>query len=220
MTVGGQPAFIDYISPGQVNVQAPSGIGTGSQQIIVTTASGASSPYSITVKETQPGLLAPASFNVGGTQYATALFSDGATYVLPPGAIPGLTSRRAQPGDTITLYGIGFGSVVPNIPAGQVVEQDNTLASTLQISFGTALASLTYDGLAPSAVGLYQFNVVVPSVPSSDAVPLTFTLGGVAGTQTLFIAVQNGNPPPQVQSLTLSATSVAGGGTVQGTVAL
>jgi hypothetical protein len=79
---------------------------------------------------------------------------------------------------------------------------------------------VTYDGLAPTAVGLYQFNVVVPSIPSSDTVPLTFALGGVAGTQTLYIAVQNGNPATQVQSLTLSATSVAGGGTVQGTVAL
>jgi uncharacterized protein (TIGR03437 family) len=39
---------------------------------------------------------------------------------------------------------------------------------------------------------LYQFNVVVPDVPASDLVPLTFTLGGNPGTQTLYIAVQTG----------------------------
>jgi uncharacterized protein (TIGR03437 family) len=38
---------------------------------------------------------------------------------------------------------------------------------------------------------LYQFNVVVPNVTASDAMPLIFKLGGVSGTQTLFIAVQN-----------------------------
>ena len=55
--------------------------------------------------------------------------------------------------------------------------------------FGDALATVVYWGLAPGAIGLYQFNVVVPNVADSDAVPVTFTLGGVAGTQTLFTAV-------------------------------
>ena len=59
------------------------------------------------------------------------------------------------------------------------------------MQFGQTEAMVGYDGLAPNAVGLYQFNVTVPNVSASDAVPLTFTLGGVAGTQTLYIAVQN-----------------------------
>jgi uncharacterized protein (TIGR03437 family) len=40
-------------------------------------------------------------------------------------------------------------------------------------------------------MGLYQINVIVPSVPASDTVPVTFTLGGVSGTQTLAIAIGN-----------------------------
>lgn len=193
VTIGGQSAFIDYISPVQVNAQAPSNIGLGPQQIVVTTPSGSSAAFPITVNATQPGLLAPSSFNVAGTQYAAALFSDGTTFVLPAGAIPGLPSRRAKPGDTITFYGIGFGSVVPNIPAGQIVQQGNMLASSLQINFGTTPGTITYAGLAPSAVGLYQFNVVVPNIVGSDAVPVTFTLGGAAGSQALYLSVQNGN---------------------------
>jgi uncharacterized protein (TIGR03437 family) len=88
------------------------------------------------------------------------------------------------------LWGIGFGPVTPNTPAGQLVQQLNTLAAPFHILFGQTEATLQYDGLAPSAVGLYQFNLVVPNVAASDTVPLTFTLGGVAGTQTLYIAVQ------------------------------
>jgi uncharacterized protein (TIGR03437 family) len=218
--IGGQNAFIDYISPGQVNAQVPSNVGTGTQQVIVKTPGGTTGASSITVNATQPGLLAPSSFNVGGTQYAVALFSDGVTYVLPPGAIAGLPSRRAQPGDTITFYGVGFGPVIPSVPAGQIVQQNNSLASLFQVKFASAIASVSYDGLAPGEIGSYQFNVTVPTVPSSDAVPVTFTLGGVAGLQTLYIAVQSASPTPQVQSLTFSASSVAGGGTIQGTVAL
>jgi uncharacterized protein (TIGR03437 family) len=60
----------------------------------------------------------------------------------------------------------------------------------LQILFGQTPAQTPYFGLAPNFVGLYQFNVVVPAVPDNDLVPLTFNLSGVAGTQTLYIAVR------------------------------
>jgi uncharacterized protein (TIGR03437 family) len=88
------------------------------------------------------------------------------------------------------MDGIGFGSVTPSIPAGEIATESNQLTASLQILFGTASAELPYFGLAPNFVGLYQFNVVVPAVATSDLVPLTFNLGGVVGTQTLFTAVQ------------------------------
>ncbi|HUO31847.1 MAG TPA: hypothetical protein VMU80_21685, partial [Bryobacteraceae bacterium] len=61
----------------------------------------------------------------------------------------------------------------------------------LKIMFGQTPAQVLYFGLAPGFVGLYQFNVTVPSVPDSNLVPFNFTLGGVPGAQTLFTAVQN-----------------------------
>jgi uncharacterized protein (TIGR03437 family) len=190
VTIGGQPAFIDYISPGQVNAQVPSAVAPGPQEVIVTTPTGSSAPYIATVNVQQPGLLAPSSFNLGGKQYVAAFLSDGATYVLPPGTISGLASRRAQVGDTITLYGVGFGAVTPDIPAGQVAQQSNALASPLHIFLGQTEVSITYSGLSPGAVGLYQINFVVPNVPGSDTVALTFTLNGVTGRQTLYIPIQ------------------------------
>jgi len=38
---------------------------------------------------------------------------------------------------------------------------------------------------------LYQFNIIVPSGIPSGAAPLTFTVAGTPGTQTLYIAIQN-----------------------------
>ncbi|MBV9768872.1 MAG: IPT/TIG domain-containing protein, partial [Bryobacterales bacterium] len=191
VTIGGQAAFVAYISPDQVNAQVPSGVGTGPQPVIVTTASGSTAPSNITINQTEPGLLAPSTFNVGGKQYVVALFGDGLTYVLPPGAIPSLTSREAVPGDEIVLYGVGFGPVTPNIPAGQMEEASNSLAASFQISIGNVPATVKYAGLAPSYVGLYQFNIVVPNVAANDAAALTFSLGGQPGNQTLYIAVGN-----------------------------
>lgn len=192
VTIGGQPAFLSYISPGQINAQVPSGVGQGSIPLTVTTGNGSNSTYNLTIDLTAPGMYAPPAFNIGGKQYVAALFSDGATYVAPPGSIPGITSRQAHPGETITIYGVGFGPVATNIPAGQVAQGQNPLATALTVSFGQTPATLQYQGLAPDAVGLYQFNVVVPEIPDSDAVPITFTLGdNIHGTQTLYTAVHH-----------------------------
>ena len=191
VTIGGQAAFIAYAGPGQVNALVPSNVATGRQQITVTTAIGTSAPYTVTVNPTAAGLLAPGYLNVGGAQYVGALFSDYQTFVAPPGAISGYASRRAKPGDVIVIYGIGFGPVTPNIPAGQIVPGNSTLTLPFQIFFGSTQATLQYSGLAPSLVGVYQFNVVVPNIAPSDAVPVTFTLGGVNGAQTLYTSVGN-----------------------------
>jgi uncharacterized protein (TIGR03437 family) len=190
VSIGGQDAFISYISPVQVNALVPSTVPTGPQQITVKTAIGTSTPLTITVNALEPGLLAIPSFNINGTPYTVALFPDG-TFVLPTGAISGINSRSAKPGDTIVLYGIGFGPVTPSIPAGQLAEQTTALATALQMFVGGLPAIVDYAGLAPSFTGLYQFNIMVPTVPASNAVPLTFTLNGVPGTQVLNIAVAN-----------------------------
>ena len=189
VTIGGQSAFVDYISPGQVNVQVPTNVGTGAQNVVVKTPAGESAPFIVTVNPEEPGLLAPASFVIKGIHYVAATFPDG-TFVLPVGAIPGVASRPAQAGDTITLYGVGFGAVSSDIPAGQTVQGNNTLTLPFQVFFGSREATVTYDGLAPNTIGLYQFNVVVPNDKFSTFEELTFTLGSLEGTQLLEIALQ------------------------------
>jgi len=191
VSVNGQSAYLSYIAsnPGQINAQVPYTIPIKQQvQVIVTNNGVPSAPYNVTSNGIQPGMLAPASFNIGGKQYVTALFTDG-TYVLPTGAISGVASRPAKPGETIVLYGIGFGLVTPPTPAGEIAPSSTRTLLPLQISFGQSPAQITYEGLAPGFVGLYQFDVVVPQVPDSDLVPLTLTLNTVTSAQILYIAV-------------------------------
>lgn len=187
VTINGVPAFIGYISPGQVNVQVPSGIPSGIQLLTLKSPGGTTATYQIVMSQLEPGLLAPPTFNIGGTQYIVAINPDG-SYTLPAGAISGVTSHPAHAGDTLLLFGVGFGAVTPNIPAGQLAQSLSNLASSFNISIGGVPANFTYDGLAPDFVGLYQFNVVVPQV--TGKVPVTFTLGGAGGTQTLYLSVQ------------------------------
>jgi uncharacterized protein (TIGR03437 family) len=196
VTIGGLTAFVEYVSPIQVNVQVPSTIPTGPEPVVVSTPGGTSAPFTVTVNATQPGFLAPSIFKLTAGQYIGALFPDNVTFVLPPGAVNGVPSARAKAGDTIIFYGVGFGLVTPDNPAGVLVTQLNYLndytSNNFQISFGGVPTKVVYAGLAAGFMGLYQFNVQVPSgVTPSDAVPVTFSLNGNTGTQSLIIAIGN-----------------------------
>jgi uncharacterized protein (TIGR03437 family) len=189
-TVGGLPAYVEYVSPHQVNLLVPSGTPLGQQQVVVTTVGGSSLATTTTVAAIAPGILAPPAFKGPAGQYAFALFPDYKTYVLPPGVAPSLPTSRAQPGDVLIFYGLGFGPVTPNLPAGTLVEQSNTLSS-FQATIGGVPATVQFAGLVQTYTGLYQFNIVVPNVPASDTTPFTFTVDGVSGTQSLMLAIGN-----------------------------
>jgi uncharacterized protein (TIGR03437 family) len=193
VTVGGQPCYVSYTSAGQVNAQIPNNIGTGAQSVVVTNASGSSSPYMLTINSAQPGFLAPPSFAVGGKQYVGAFNAALTSFIMPPGAVTGVSSAYAKPGDIIIIYGVGFGAVTPStvLDAGQIVGATNSLSNPFFISFGGSPGILPYYGLAPGFVGLYQFNVTVPQIANNDFVPLTFSLAGTPGTQTLYTAIHN-----------------------------
>ena len=190
--VNGEAAFVDYISPGQINALLPGDLSAGPAQVTVTNSLGTSTPFSVNVAPLQPTLLAPAAFAIGGKQYVGALLPPdyATTFPLPTGAIPSVPSRPAKPGETLVIYGLGFGPVTPNAPVGTVGPPVATkLNAPLQILFGQTVVTPDYAGLVASFASLYQINVQVPQVDDNDAVPLTFTLGGTTGTQTLYIAV-------------------------------
>jgi uncharacterized protein (TIGR03437 family) len=199
VSIGGQSAFVEFISPTQVNAQVPSTVGLGSQPVVVSTTAGPSAAFNIIVNLEQPALFAPAEFK----PYVGALFPDLTTYVLPTGEFSGIASRAAKPGDTIVFYGIGFAQV-PGSPAGTVPQVANGLSLAIQpkFYFNSVQAQVSYAGLAPQSattgyIGLYQFNVIVPTIPGLSSapmnVPVTFTVNengtDVAGTQTLYTSV-------------------------------
>ncbi len=190
VTIGGQPAYVSYISPGQINVQVPLNVTAGTQQLVVKTEWATSAAYNVTVGNS-PGIYAPSILDIGGKQYAGALLANSSTWVLPTGSVAGLTSQPAAAGSIITFYGVGFGTTSPAVPAGQLAPSDAsmTLTSPVQILFGTTPATIDYQGLAPGLVGLYQFNVTVPTGVAGVAVPLTFSQGGNVLPQTLYTAV-------------------------------
>ena len=185
--IGTQQAYIDYISGGQVNAQVPDGIGTGNVTVQVTSPNGTSNTVVLSAAQRAPALLAPPSFTANGKFYLAAQFTD-QSFVGPPGLISGASFRLAKAGDVLTIYGVGFGQGTPAVPAG-VIDTQQTSLPNVTFTIGGVNAPLAYAGLSPNFVGLYQFNVTVPSGVSGDAL-VQMSAGGVPIPQTLFLAVQ------------------------------
>ncbi len=190
--INGQAAYVYFVSPVQVNVLLPDGVPAGSVGLTLENSLGTSNSFQANAAPLQPTLLAPASFVIGGKQYLEALFSplDPLTVALPVGALPGALSRPAKPGEILVFYGIGFGDVTPAVPIGLIApSQSTTLKLPVQILFGQTAARVSYQGLVVGFVSLYQFNIEVPPLADSDAMPVTFTVGGMPGAQTAYIAI-------------------------------
>jgi len=211
-SINGAPAYISYISPTQINIQLPDAVATGGPASVVVSYQGQSStPASITINAQQPGLLAPASFNVGGKQYVFAVHAASGAPV-GNGSIAGVPSAPAVAGETITLYGVGFGAITQGRVGGQIASGQTSLSGSLTMSIGGASAVVSYAGLAPDSVGLYQFNVVVPSNLTSGDQALVLALNGTTSSlQTLFLPVSG---TTNSGGFTLTSSVGANGGTL------
>jgi uncharacterized protein (TIGR03437 family) len=192
VTINGKSAAVYYISQTQLNVQAPTDSALGTVSVAVKNSSGSASGTA-TLQT-----YAPAFFpftQAGGVSsttpvYAAAVHLDG-NYVVPVGYYgSGYSSRPATPGETLEIYGTGFGPTNPAAPAGQIVSGAPPLTdpTQLQIRIGGVLATVTYAGL--TAVGEYQFNVVVPALPNGNQ-PIVATIGGLTSQTGISIPIQN-----------------------------
>jgi uncharacterized protein (TIGR03437 family) len=170
VTVGGVQAFISYISPSQVNALLPASIPPGSAQVVVTNGTAATAPYAVQVAASRPAMLSLPPGWSPQTAYIAAVFSDFLTYALPPSlGYPNVATRRPKAGDSIVLFGVGFGPVTPDVPIGRIADGPTSLNAPVAVTFARTATpvsgTVVYAGLMPGTIGLYQFNVVLPDIP-------------------------------------------------------
>ena len=163
--VNGIAAPVLYASSSQINFQIPWETKTGSATVVVSTGGIAGSAVNITVQAAAPELF------VQGT-HAIVQNSD---FSLNSSGNP------AKAGGTIMAYLTGAGAV-SNQPADGAAAGSgsslSTVTSTVTATIGGQTAQVSFAGLAPGFVGLWQANIVVPSGLAQGNFPLIVTVGG------------------------------------------
>jgi uncharacterized protein (TIGR03437 family) len=95
--------------------------------------------------------------------------------------VPGYTFTPAKPGETILLFGDGFGLPVSTLTAGSAVQTGALPNPWPQVTIGGTTATVQFAGLI--SPGLYQINVVVPPNAADGDNQVIATYGG-AGSPT------------------------------------
>ena len=176
VTVNGTPAYVSYISPTQINVLTPPGALSGSVPVVVTYGV----PSAAFNVPAQAG--SPAFFVFNGGSYVAATHANG-SLIGPATLYPG-SSTPAAPGETIVIYGNGFGATSTAVTAGAEM-QFGTLSPLPLFTIGGVSAQVLFAGLNVTP-GEFQFNVVVPSSLANGDQPVNATYNGLttqAGTR-------------------------------------
>ena len=197
VTVNGLPAEVSYISPTQINIHIPDAAPTGTVPVIATYSGTASAAVNLTLNPQQLGLLAPPSFNVAGKQYVVA-FHGASNAFVSNGTIPNTATAPAVPGETIVLYGVGFGQLAGAISSTPIT------GPTMSVNIGNAPATVKYVGLVQGLVGLWQFNVEIPAgLTPGGLAPIDALLQfSPALQQTLYVSVGGPSVPDAPTSIT------------------
>src|SRR5271165_6133119 len=104
------------------------------------------------------------------------------------------TLRRspALPGETVVLYGSGFGQTDPPVTIGELATVVSPLpvANAFSATINGVKAAVAYAGLSPGSVALYQFNVTVPSTLGAGNYAVVLQYQGKSTQSGVVIAVQ------------------------------
>jgi serine/threonine-protein kinase len=189
VTVDGKAAYINYVSPGQVNINTPDDTAVGPVNIQVTNSYGVvSNVVTANRARVSPTLHTVPLFNVGGKQYVAAHTPDFSTFIGTPGMIAGVPFATAKPGDVVIIFALGCGATNPPVAAGTLAPQTSPLALPYTMLIGGVQAEVQFAGMIAGNVGLYQFNVVIPNLSPGDQT-IELQVDGVSNAQNLYITV-------------------------------
>jgi uncharacterized protein (TIGR03437 family) len=180
VTVNGTVIPLFMVSPAQINAQLPLTVGA-SGTLIVYAPGGVSNPFSLGIKGTAPSVLQVPNAP-GSTILVPAVFRESSS--LPVNLVD-----PVHKGDHLIIYASGLGPTDPPVDAGTV--SPNPPAVVLfkpVVTLGGVECPVTFAGLTPGQIGVYQINVNVPQgVTQGLMIPLTVTQG--TNSSTVYVRV-------------------------------
>jgi uncharacterized protein (TIGR03437 family) len=192
--IDGNPAYLTYAGPTQINAQAPNDTNTTPHTVTVavTTTGGGTTTSTVTLAQFAPSFLLFDSKHVTGIIVRTdgSGSQGGGTYDLlgPTGNSLGFPTVAAKAGDTVQLYSVGLGPTNPPVPAGQPFSSSAQTTNPVNLLINNISVPPTFAGIDSSL--LYQINLAVPAGLGTGDVPLSAMVGGAQTQSGVVISLQ------------------------------
>ena len=171
LTVNGLPLPVLFVSPTQINAQLPYQV-DGNVTLVLHTPSGVSDNFNLTILPAAPSIFRNGTAGTDTDIPAIIRSRNNELVTL---------SNPIHKDDTITIYLSGMGNTTPAVEAGVPTPSD-PLPSVLiapVVTLGGIALPVSFAGLTPGQVGVYQINVAINRrVPSGISIPLVVTQAG------------------------------------------
>ena len=175
--MGGKPAYISALTPGQINVLAPD-VGPGDIDVTVVTPTGQSAPFRTVAEPVVPAFLEWPAHQPVATHVDYTIAAGSGTF-------NGLKTVAARPGEVIVLWGTGFGPTNPPVPPGQTPGLNAGASTQAAVSININGAPVPVLSSAISSFpGLYQVAIRVPDF-ADGSYPLTACANGQTSPTTM-----------------------------------
>ncbi len=185
--INSRPAYIQYISPTQINLVVPDPNTNSSSTSVLVNNNGASatSAFIAPLKA-----LAPAFFPWPGNQVVAT--RQDYTWAVKDGTFIGAPTTAAKPGDVLILWGTGFGPTTPTAPPGVVVPADRTYStsSAVTVTINNQPATVYGAALASGFAAVYQVAIQVPESLADGDWPVVAAVGGASSPSTILLSVR------------------------------
>jgi len=167
LSINGIAAPLLFVSPDQINAQVPYETEEGTA----------------TARLEAPRM-PPVTIQFATAAVAPAVFStsQGLSAVINGDDSQNTSDHPASVGSTVALYLTGQGAVAPPISTGQ--PGPDSPAKTIYpvtATVGRRAAVITFAGLRPGVVGIFEIDLTIPATPSGSQ-PLVVTVNGVPST--------------------------------------
>jgi len=187
LRLGDQALPLFFAGPGQANAQLPwSGAPSGSARLTADLSPFGTVTTSFEVSSASPGIF---TLDQSGSGQGAILIAGAGTVAAPGGAFV-VGARPARLGETIEVFVTGLGPVEESPQLGSPNPVDRLIRTTNGVTarIGVEPVRVTFAGLAPGFVGLYQVNIeLVGDLPSGQAELTIFVDGTESNTVTLTI---------------------------------
>jgi uncharacterized protein (TIGR03437 family) len=177
--VGGLNAPFFYVTKVQVGVQIPNELAANSTYSALVVANGQYTvPQDVDLVSADPGTVTLADGTIAAQFANSAVFVDAA--------------HPAKPGSALTIYLVGMGATSQTVASGNPAPS-NPLANVstpAQVTIDGQTAPISFAGLSPGGIGLYQINLTVPSTAKTGSLDVVITQNGITANATKLIVSQ------------------------------
>jgi uncharacterized protein (TIGR03437 family) len=157
VTINDRAVPLLLASPSQINLQLPFTLTPGPAILRVNNGAATSQPLAVYIDAVAPGLFRVTTA-AGATVDAT---------------------NPARLGDSLVLYGTGFGAVNPPATAGAAAGA-GTVEGTVRAQLNGVEITPAFAGLVPGATGIYQVLIPIPVfLPVIGVTQIVVTVDGV-----------------------------------------